>query len=96
MTFPPPSPPHDAFREDEVAEVLVDIDRAIIPSVIPGDEVTDERVIASKIFLFDDNYVNSNEFKSFWLREKPNYLSEEEIKFLTRIVLSALPKKEGS
>lgn len=34
-SVPPPSPPHDVFREDEVAEVLVDLDRAIIPSVIP-------------------------------------------------------------
>lgn len=78
--MPPPSPPHDGLKKDEDTEVLIDLDREIIPSVIPKDEVTDERVIASQNFLSDDNFVNLEEFKSFWLREKLKDLSEEEIK----------------
>ncbi|XP_059076732.1 uncharacterized protein LOC131875994 [Cryptomeria japonica] len=41
-SVPPPSPPHEAFKDDEVAEVLLDLDREIIPSVIPENEVTDK------------------------------------------------------
>lgn len=79
-SVPPPSPPHDAFREDEATKVLANMDRAIIPSVILEDEVTGERVIASKNFLSDDNFVNLDEFNSFWLRVKLKDLSEEEIR----------------
>lgn len=64
-SVPQPSTPHETFKEDEVVEVLNDHDRAIIPSVIPEDESNDERILASKKFMGDENFVNTPEFKSF-------------------------------
>lgn len=78
-SVPPPSPPHEAFKDDEANEVLLDSDREIIRSVIPGNEVTNERVVASMQFMYDDDFINTPKFKSFWLWEKIKNLSEEEM-----------------
>lgn len=58
---------------------MMDLDREIIPSIILEDEVTYERVIASRQFMSDDNFIHTDEFKYFWLRDKLKEFYEEEI-----------------
>lgn len=65
---PPPSPPKDFFHEEEPVEQLDENDRAMVPSVISTKEVDDERAPVAREFMSDDNFVNSSEFKSFWLK----------------------------
>lgn len=60
----------DTFQEDEEVEVLIDLVRPLIPSTIPLEEATYERIIASMQFMSDDDFVNTPKFRSFWMREK--------------------------
>lgn len=72
---------------------MVDLDREIIPSVIPEDDVMDERVIASKNFMSNDNFVNIDEFKSFWIREKLKDMFEVEIRNFDKSSIKCTPEE---
>lgn len=92
-SVPPPSPPRDTFHDDEATKVLDDMDRAIIPSIIPDEEANDERIIPSKHFISNYNFVNTPGFKSFWLREKLKNLSDEEIRNFYKDSIRCTPKE---
>lgn len=90
--MPPPSPPRETFQDDANAEVLNDLDRALIPSTIPIEEENYERIVDSKNFMEDDNFVNTPEFRSFWLREKLKNMCDEEINNFDRNNFDCTPQ----
>lgn len=57
--------------------MLVDLDRPLIPSTIPLEEEKDERIIDSMQFIIDDEFVNTHEFKYFWMEELKDPFEEE-------------------
>ncbi|XP_059066371.1 uncharacterized protein LOC131857687 [Cryptomeria japonica] len=89
----PPSPPRETFKDDEVTEVLMDLDWTTLLVVVLEEDANDERIIASIQFMVDDNFVNTPEFKSFWMREKMKKLFEEEIQNFDKSGIHCTPQE---
>lgn len=72
-----------------------DKDQAIVPSTIHVEGENDERITASREFIADDNFVNTPEFRLFWVREKLKNLSLEEIRNFDQEKFQCTPEKAG-
>lgn len=81
----PPSPPRETFRDDEANEFLMDLVWTTLLNVVLKEDANDERIIASIQFMEDDNFVNTPEFKYFWMREKLKDLSKRRFKIWIRV-----------